>query len=74
MAKIIKTAMGNKIDVEHLIAKNEQTIAVGNRKVNARGDLLGPGGKVVKTRDQIMKEYYEANTPATAADPNKPTK
>lgn len=60
MARIYKTAMGNRIDIEALIAKNEKVIAVGNKKVNARGDQLGPGGKIVKTRDQIMKEYYAA--------------
>jgi len=68
MAKIYRTAMGRQIDIDDLMLKNETVIAVGNRKVNARGDELGPGGKVVKTRDQIMKEYYALNTPV-AVDP-----
>ena len=43
--------------------------AVGNVKVNARGDELGSGGKIVKTREQILQDYYknsnsiEDNTP-----------
>jgi hypothetical protein len=39
-------------------------------RVNARGDQLGPGGKIVKTRNQIMKEYYQLNTPVSV--PSKP--
>ena len=68
MAKIYKTALGKQIDVDHLALSNENTIAVGNMRVNSRGDELGPGGKIVKTRDQIMKEYYALNTPV-AVDP-----
>jgi hypothetical protein len=32
-------------------------MAVGNMKVNARGDLLGKFGQVVKTREQLENEY-----------------
>jgi hypothetical protein len=69
MAKIYKTAMGKNIDIDGLRLINEHVIAVGNMKVNAGGDQLGPGGKIVKTRDQIMKEYYALNTPV-AVDPS----
>jgi phage terminase large subunit GpA-like protein len=30
-------------------------------KVNARGDELGPGGMIVKTRNEAMDEYYASN-------------
>jgi hypothetical protein len=63
MAKVYRTAMGKAVDIDGLRLVNEHVIAVGNMKVNARGDELGPGGKVVKTRDQIMKDYYALNTP-----------
>ena len=68
MTKIYRSAMGKSIDIDNILLKNETVIAVGNMKVNARGDELGPGGKIVKTRDQIMKEYYALNTPV-ATDP-----
>lgn len=71
MAKIYKTAMGKQIDLDQIQSRNEHVIAIGNRKVNARGDELGPGGKVVKTRDQLMREYYALNTPV-AVDPVTP--
>jgi hypothetical protein len=30
-------------------------------KVNARGDELGAGGKIVRTREQILQDYYKNN-------------
>lgn len=63
MANIQRTAMGKSIDIDRLRLANESTIAVGNTKTNARGDLLGPGGQVVKTRAQLQQEYYQLNTP-----------
>jgi hypothetical protein len=56
-----RTAQGKMINMDSLRVRNEQTIAVGNMKTNARGDELGPGGIVVRTRDQVMKEYYDTN-------------
>ena len=43
---------GKPIDFDALRAKNEKTIAVGNAGVNARGDQIGAGGKIVKKRDE----------------------
>ena len=37
---------------------NETTTAVGNMKVNARGDKLGPGGQVIAGRNQVMDSVY----------------
>jgi hypothetical protein len=41
---------------------NEKEIAIGNMKVNAAGDELGPGGIVLRTRNEIMQDYYQTNT------------
>jgi hypothetical protein len=51
---VYKTSKGNTIDMNKLVNKNELTMAVGNVKVNARGDKLGPGGKIVKTVEEIQ--------------------
>jgi len=67
MTRQYKTALGKPIDIEKLRLANEETIAVGNMKVNARGDELGAGGRVVKSRNQVMDDYYKLNTP-TAVD------
>ncbi len=56
MAKNHRTARGLPIDMDRLRLANETTIAVGNMKTNARGDQLGQGGKVIKTRAQLMNE------------------
>jgi len=53
---------GREIDLEKLISQNELSPAIGNMKVNARGDELGPGGKIVRRREDIVNEYYEPNT------------
>lgn len=65
MSRVYRSAQGRVVDIEKLRLANEETIAVGNMKVNARGDQLGEGGRVVKSRNQLMKEYYELNTPTS---------
>jgi hypothetical protein len=68
MANVRRTAMGDAVDMDMLQLSNENTIAIGNAKTNARGDQLGVGGKVVKTRAQIMQEYHKINTPVVTHD------
>lgn len=65
MKRVYRTAQGKMIDIDGLILTNEQTIAVGNMNVNARGDELGPGGKVASKRNQNMNDYYRLNTNST---------
>ena len=54
-----RSMQGKVVDLGQLIAKNELTPAVGNANVNARGDELGPGGRIIRTREEIMAEYYK---------------
>ena len=54
--QIYRTMQGKEIDMGKLVNQNETTIAVGNMRVNARGDRIGPGGKIVQTREQILAE------------------
>lgn len=49
---------GKVIDLDQLRQKNEMTVAVGNSRMNARGDELGPGGKIIRKREDIVNEYY----------------
>ncbi len=56
--KAYKTMQGKEIDFDQLRMKNEMTPAVGNARVNARGDELGPGGKIIRKREEIMNEYH----------------
>jgi hypothetical protein len=58
MAKY-KTAHGKMIDIDRLRLQNEKTIAVGNMKVNARGDKLGKDGQIIATRNEVMNQQYK---------------
>ena len=62
MARTYRTASGTTINLDNLILANEETIAVGNMNVNARGDELGPGGKIAASRNANMDAYYKLNT------------
>lgn len=60
--KTYKTMQGKQIDLDLLIKRNELTPAVGNARVNARGDELGPGGRIVRKREEVVKEYYNKSS------------
>jgi len=64
MGRVYTSMQGKQIDMEKLQMKNELLPAIGNMKVNARGDELGPGGKIVRTREQILQDYYKNNSRA----------
>lgn len=63
MAKY-RSMQGKEVDMDKLMRQNELMPAIGNIKVNARGDELGPGGRIVKKREDIIAEYYENNPKA----------
>ena len=58
---IYRSMQGKVVDLEKLAARNELTPAIGNARVNARGDQLGPGGKIIRKREDIVSEYYNNN-------------
>jgi hypothetical protein len=64
MGRVYTSMQGKQIDMEKLQMRNELLPAVGNMKVNARGDELGSGGKIVRTREQILQDYYKNNSRA----------
>jgi hypothetical protein len=68
MGKLYTSVRGKEIDMEKLQLKHETEPAVGNARMNARGDELGEGGKIVRTREQILADYYKANPRAAQED------
>ena len=75
MGKTYRTAQGKQLDIEKLRLQNELTLAVGNMRVNARGDQLGPGGKIVKNREQMLDDHYKSNVSRRGNAPDDiPTK
>lgn len=69
MKRVYTTANGKRVSMDAIIAQNEDTIAVGNMKVNARGDQLGPGGAVETSKSKLMADYYKLNTPVAVDNP-----
>jgi hypothetical protein len=63
-----RTANGRYLDINALKIQQERTIAVGNSRQNARGDILGPGGQIVETRDQRMTNYYNSQKGSKLTD------
>lgn len=64
---------GIPLDLQTYVARHSQEIAVGNANYNTRGDILGPGGKVVKKVEERAKEYYQDNPKAIKRVSIKPT-
>jgi len=60
--KSYRSMLGTEVDMEKLRNQNELSLAVGNARVNARGDEIGPGGKIIRKREDVMQEYYKGNT------------
>lgn len=56
-----RSMRGKLVDMNLLQKKNELTPAIGNARMNARGDEIGKGGKIVRKREDIVKEYYGQN-------------
>jgi hypothetical protein len=53
-----RTAMGKTVDMAALAARNEKTRAVGNMKVNARGDSIDAQGRIIKPVTAKVNEQY----------------
>lgn len=45
---LYRSAKGKLIDMSRMAIQHELEIAVSNVSVNARGDLLGPGGAIIR--------------------------
>lgn len=66
-----RSAQGKVIDMAALAAKNERVRAVGNMKVNARGDTIDAQGKVVTPATQKVGEFYQATVGNKSANIKK---
>lgn len=56
MAKKHTSYRGTAIDMEMLKFQNEHARALGNASMNARGDKIGTGGTIIKTREELLAE------------------
>ena len=69
--RMYRTMQGRMVDIEKLRAANESVQAIGNMNVNARGDVLGAGGKIVTPKETIIKKYYEQPKGMVSDKPTK---
>lgn len=53
-----RSAMGKQVDMASLAAKNEKVRAVGNMKVNARGDTIDSMGRVTRPVTEKVNSAY----------------
>jgi len=63
---LVRTSKGTLIDMAALATKNKKIVAVsgGGVSMNAQGDILGKGGKVIRSRKDLeaaYAAYTEAN-------------
>jgi hypothetical protein len=65
-----RSMQGKEVDMNKLIMQNEMTVAVGNAKVNARGDELGPGGKIIRKREEVLQPVGNGALPAQSVNRN----
>ena len=56
--KVYKTAQGKSVDMGRLMVQNEKTRAVGNMKVNARGDMVDDMNNIVSSKTQQVNNQY----------------
>ena len=64
--------MGKQVDMASLAAKNEKVRAVGNMKVNARGDTIDSQGRVTRPVTEKVNSAY-AKTVGNRSAQVKPT-
>lgn len=58
MAENYRSAMGKNIDMASLRTQNEKVRAVGNMRVNSRGDTIDSNGNVIQDNNKRVNEYY----------------
>jgi hypothetical protein len=71
--KVYKTAQGKTVDLGALILQNEDTRAVGNMKVNARGDRIDSEGNSIVSRSQQVNQSLKKQISNTNSDPVQTT-
>jgi|TARA_B110000483_G_scaffold240824_1_gene322318 hypothetical protein len=51
---------GSIIDMDAIMAANQETVAVGNMQVNAKGETV-VDGQVVQSNEERVRAYYQSN-------------
>jgi hypothetical protein len=70
--KVYRSAQGKIVDLGALLLQNENTRAVGNMRVNARGDVLDSNNRSVASRNQQVNRQYNRQV-TNVSDSQVPT-
>ena len=71
--KVYRTAQGKLVDLGALLLQNENTRAVGNMSVNARGDIVDSKNKPIDTKArQVSRQYNKQTNNASVLGDTKP--
>lgn len=70
---VYRSALGRPVDMASLAAKNEKVRAVGNMRVNARGDTIDGSGRVIRPATEKVNERYTKTVGNRSAQPVKRT-
>jgi len=57
-----RTSRGREFNMQAFSSSRGETIAIGNSGRNARGDLLGPGGTILTTSQEISNTLHNKSS------------
>ena len=60
--EVYRSANGKNVDMGALRLQNEKVRAVGNMRVNARGDVINDNNEVIRTRNEQVNKQYQNQT------------
>ena len=60
--EVYKSANGKPVDMGALRLQNEKTRAVGNMKVNARGDEINDNNQIIRKKSEQVNSQYKNQT------------
>ncbi len=60
----VRSMRGKVLDMGALVNANARKVALGNASMNARGDIVGRYGVVVKPREAVVEDYHAHNPKA----------
>ena len=60
--EVYRSANGKTVDMGALRLQNEKVRAVGNMRVNARGDVINDNNEIIRTRNEQVNKQYQKQT------------
>jgi hypothetical protein len=63
--EVYRSANGKPVDMGALRLQNEKTRAVGNMKVNARGDEINERGQIIRKKTEQVNNQYQRQVKVT---------